>query len=374
MVVYIEAPCGRVEISEKAVGQGASGSVYLGTCAALGPEREEIAVKVVQGVSNNTRATSAWRRELRVVRPLISLPHRNVLAYYAAFRYDGEAITSTRKSWDTTNMISPGDGIVIMERGRPSPLPVGVRPESDGVWKAERRWRVQQARWAAEVLISAANALHWLHHVVRAIHRDLKLDNLLLSSSGCVKLADFSAAKVQLYGLQLAATRAGIGTTGSMAPELYFRGMNYSAVVDMWSLGCAVVEAFNGSTPYNIEAFLAVVAQGQLKPSSSSSNVNAIFSSELQAENAHAAKLKLAVESLKGNIRQRLTEWLPEDCSICGPLSAVLIRLLVPEPDLRLTSAARQAGWLRSGPVSCIRQLGPLRRADCCGSPARAAC
>ena len=41
--------------------------------------------------------------------------------------------------------------------------------------------------------------------------------------------------------------------TGSMAPELYFKNTGYSSAVDLWSLGCAVVDAFNGSVPYDME-------------------------------------------------------------------------------------------------------------------------
>ena len=38
-----------------------------------------------------------------------------------------------------------------------------------------------------------------------------------------------------------------------MAPELYFKNTGYTSAVDLWSLGCAVVDAFNGSLPYDME-------------------------------------------------------------------------------------------------------------------------
>ncbi|CAE7600960.1 fray1 [Symbiodinium sp. CCMP2592] len=327
----LEAPCGAVQLSGHALGRGASGRVFLGSCEALGPGRESVAVKVVRGIGRDRHAAGAWRRELRVVRPLLTKPHRNILAYHAAFRFTGSPICQPGAGGEI--LLEPGDGVLVMERAMRSPLPVGLRPEGDGTWEAERGWRLQQAAWAARVLVSGANALHWLHQVIRTIHRDLKLENLLISEDGVLKLADFSAAKTQLYDLQVAGTRQGIGTTGSMAPELYFKSTGYTSAVDLWSLGCAVVDAFNGSLPYDMDSFLAVVTLGQLKPPSGSA-LRLCHDSVADP----GSKLADSVRRLQESIHRRILDWFPQDDHICRDLSAVLLKLLVPVPDRRLTA------------------------------------
>ncbi|CAJ1387711.1 unnamed protein product [Effrenium voratum] len=314
----VDTPCGVVEIAGTAVGVGASGSVYLGTCKELGPDKEAVAVKVVRG----SKHCGSWRRELRVVRLLLRKPHRNVLAYYAAFRYSGEALRIKGQP-----VLEPGDGVLVMERASRAPLPVGQRPVEER-WEAERAWRLQQAAWAARVLVSGANALHWLHQEIRTIHRDLKLDNLLVSDGGAVKLADFSAAKTRLYEAQRAATRQGIGTTGSMAPELYF-SQCHGFAVDFWSLGCAACDAFSGSLPYDLDAFLRVVTLGQLPAEPSACLSRDAIAGHPDSEIAQG------VRELKESIRRRLTSWLPQDDPLCADLCSVLLELLQPEPELR---------------------------------------
>jgi len=333
MPAWLESPCGTLELCVDPVGEGASGSVYSATCEALGEELQDVAVKVVRGVSRGGRARTAWRRELRVVRALLRSAHRNVLQYFAAFEYGGKPVVATSNRWNLGGgsagaaIVAPGDGVLVMERGERIPLPVCARPTPDGSWDIELGWVEAQARWAAQLLVAGANAVCWLHQTVRAIHRDLKLENLL-KVDGVIKLADFSAAKMKLYRLQLAGTRAGIGTIGSMAPELYFRGAQYTARVDLWSLGCAVMEAFNGVVPYDIDAFFKLAAQGQVEPPKDKWSC-------IPWESASTAASE-AVDRLQQGIRSRLEAWLPDTGDpVCSRLRMVILKLLSVDPMRR---------------------------------------
>jgi len=98
----------------------------------------------------------------------------------------------------------------------------------------------------ARVCLETLKALSHLHsrHI---IHRDIMSGNVLLGSSGQVKIAGFSYA-AQLT-CQQKKRRDIVGTPYWMAPEL-IRGYEYDVKVDIWSLGILVFEMAEGEPPY----------------------------------------------------------------------------------------------------------------------------
>jgi len=96
------------------------------------------------------------------------------------------------------------------------------------------------------VIRETLKALAYIHSLHR-IHRDIKSDNILLNSDGCVKLADFGYA-AQLTQKQQKRNTV-VGTPYWMAPEL-IRGHDYGVKVDIWSLGIMLMEMAEGEPPY----------------------------------------------------------------------------------------------------------------------------
>ncbi|KAH0542380.1 hypothetical protein FGG08_003225 [Glutinoglossum americanum] len=86
------------------------------------------------------------------------------------------------------------------------------------------------------------------------LHRDLKADNILLDLDGTCKISDFGISKKtdNIYGNDI--TNSMQGSVFWMAPEVIrSQGQGYSAKVDIWSLGCVVLEMFAGRRPWSKE-------------------------------------------------------------------------------------------------------------------------
>ncbi|KAJ7041921.1 p21-activated kinase 3, partial [Mycena alexandri] len=96
-------------------------------------------------------------------------------------------------------------------------------------------------------------ALKTLHEVQHVVHRDLKLDNILLSSSGHLCLADFGSSMQQLPMGRRKLSEMEVSTAGMtpayLAPEV-FAGTKTTfcgTALDIWALGMLLLELFEGT-------------------------------------------------------------------------------------------------------------------------------
>jgi len=77
-------------------------------------------------------------------------------------------------------------------------------------------------------------------HKHRVLHRDLKPQNLLIDSTGLIKLADFGLARA--FGLPVRTYTHEVVTLWYRAPEILLGSKFYSTSVDTWSIGCIFAE------------------------------------------------------------------------------------------------------------------------------------
>ena len=122
------------------------------------------------------------------------------------------------------------------------------------------------------------NGLAYLHSE-GILHRDLKADNILLDLDGTCKISDFGISKRSANPYNNDITNSMQGSVFWMAPEVIraqsqpggallqegdiysASAMNkgYSAKVDIWSLGCVVLEMFAGRRPWSKEEAIGAI-------------------------------------------------------------------------------------------------------------------
>jgi mitogen-activated protein kinase kinase kinase len=102
------------------------------------------------------------------------------------------------------------------------------------------------------------DGLHYLHSE-GILHRDLKADNILVEMSGVCKISDFGISK-RTDDNGGGAFTAMQGTVFWMAPEVInTQKKGYNFKVDIWSVGCVVLEMWAGKRPWTGEEMVAVM-------------------------------------------------------------------------------------------------------------------
>ncbi|KAL2521295.1 mitogen-activated protein kinase kinase kinase 3 [Forsythia ovata] len=100
-------------------------------------------------------------------------------------------------------------------------------------------------------------------HGRNTVHRDIKGANILVDPNGEIKLADFGMAK------HITSCSSMLSFKGSpywMAPEVVMNTNGYNLAVDIWSLGCTILEMATSKPPWNqYEGVAAIFKIGNSK-------------------------------------------------------------------------------------------------------------
>jgi len=99
---------------------------------------------------------------------------------------------------------------------------------------------------AVDLTLDVCNGLDYIHHH-GIVHADMKPENILISLTGAIKIADFGLSKADsLFQFSRDKLR---GTKRYMAPEQLTR-KKVDPRTDIYSLGVTCYELFTGESPY----------------------------------------------------------------------------------------------------------------------------
>jgi mitogen-activated protein kinase kinase kinase len=221
------------------IGKGTFGNVYLALNVTTG---EMIAVKQVHISPNNNRNSARVRDVIEAleseVDTLKDLDHLNIVQYLG--------FEKTVNDYNLFLEYVAGGSVASCLR-------------------LHGRFEEPLIKFLTGQVVSGLSYLHSRG----IVHRDMKADNLLLDLDGVCKISDFGISK---KSNDIYANNAGMSMQGTifwMAPEVVNSGgAGYSAKVDIWSLGCVVLEMFAGRRPWsNLEAIPAMLKIGKAKAS-----------------------------------------------------------------------------------------------------------
>jgi serine/threonine-protein kinase len=133
---------------------------------------------------------------------------------------------------------------------------------------------------AAGVALQIAGALSAAHER-GVIHRDIKPQNILVTPTGDIKVADFGIARAASAASM---TRTGnvLGTAGYMSPE-QAKGEPVGPQSDLYSLGVVLYEMLTGNLPYEADSDVAMALKHINEPPYSPRDANPEVSEALDA-------------------------------------------------------------------------------------------
>lgn len=216
------------------LGRGGMGVVYL--ARQKGIERPVALKMIISGAHAGREALARFEAEARAVG---RFQHENIVRIYEIGEHEGLPYFS----------LEFVDGPTLSDKLREHPLAF---------------------RDAAVLTQAVAQAVDYAHmHGV--IHRDLKPGNVLLTSAGVPKVADFGLAK-NLEGVEeLSQSGSIVGTPGYMAPEQARGQRDIGPAADVYGLGAILYCTLTGRAPFQgataTETLMQVLQKEPVRPS-----------------------------------------------------------------------------------------------------------
>lgn len=133
---------------------------------------------------------------------------------------------------------------------------------------------------AAAIASRVADALAEAHRG-GIVHRDVKPQNVLLTSSGEAKVADFGIARAAT-SQTITETNVVLGTAAYMSPE-QVRGEHVGPQSDLYSLGVVLYEMLTGRLPHEADDPIATAMKHLERPAPHPREANPLVPEELDA-------------------------------------------------------------------------------------------
>lgn len=177
-------------------------------------------------------------------------------------RFRQEAQAAARMAHPTiVRVFDAGEETVTGPDGHELQLPFIVMEKVDGKLLSDLiRQGPIEAGEAARITTGILTALEYSHRA-GVVHRDIKPGNVMVTSSGQVKVMDFGIARaISESSANVAQTSAVLGTASYFSPE-QAKGETVDARTDLYSTGVVLYEMLTGRAPFRGDSPVAVAYQ-----------------------------------------------------------------------------------------------------------------
>ena len=196
----------------------------------------------------------------RVAIKLLKPSLANDPAFRTRFRQEAQA--AARMAHPTiVRVFDAGEETVRDASGAELQVPFIVMEQVDGRLLSDiiKQGPVEPAE-AGRIVDGILTALEYSHRA-GVVHRDIKPGNVMITSSGQVKVMDFGIARaISESSATIAQTSAILGTAQYFSPE-QARGEAVDARTDLYSTGVVLYELLTGRPPFRADTAVAVAYQ-----------------------------------------------------------------------------------------------------------------
>ena len=211
----------------KVIGKGSFGVVYLGIHLLTG---QNVAIKTIE--KRHMQDEHSKRKVLQEISIIKNLNHTNIVKLFEVFE-------NNKYIFLVLEHVSQGDLLGFVKQ----------------------KGRVEESTAKKIFAQVIAGVKHC--HQNNILHRDLKLDNILLDKNFNVKICDFGVSRTMKEGLLI---NEQCGTPAYIAPEIINNRGYRDYFSDIWSLGIVLFAMLTGTVPFkafNIEDLHKAIFSGK---------------------------------------------------------------------------------------------------------------
>lgn len=225
------------------LGQGGMGEVYLANQVSLD---RKVALKVLS--KEMAKKPGFTERFVREARAMARIDHPAAVKIFAAESDKGLHYVA----------IEYVKGTKLEKDGKPV-----IRDGKQPLMNSMQDWMDENGKVsvgdAVHVTLECADALQHAHEL-SIVHRDIKPDNILVTDTGKVKVADFGLAKaVDDEDMSMTQSGTGLGTPLYMPPEQARDAKNVDLRTDIYALGVTFYYLLTGKLPFQGDTVLKLI-------------------------------------------------------------------------------------------------------------------
>lgn len=211
------------------IGEGGFGAVYRAYQSLIG---REVAIKIIlPQLANRPEFIRRFETEAQLI---ARLEHPHIVPLYDYWR-------------------EPNGAYLVMRWLRGGSLHQAL--------KEAGRWSIDGTQ---KVVAQIGEALAVAHRQ-GIIHRDIKVENILLDENGHAYLTDFGIAKDTVDNAQITQNNAILGSPAYLAPE-QIKGEEVTQQSDIYSMGILIYELLTGTVPFDEETAAALLYKHLAEP------------------------------------------------------------------------------------------------------------